>query len=114
MLDSVLVVFGIAALGGVLLALHVLRGKFAPWYLSIAHALLGATGLVLLATLVVKGTGGTLAMGVLGLFVVAALGGFYLAFSHLRKELPSGWLVVLHASLAVIAFGGLVAVVLNG
>ena len=113
MMDIVLIVFAVAALGGGILALYVLRGKFAPWILSIVHALVGATGLVLLLFLVARGTGGTPAVGVLALFVVAALGGFYLALMHLRKRLPSASLVLLHATLAVFAFGGLLAVTFN-
>ncbi|HEX8758354.1 MAG TPA: hypothetical protein VF745_18605, partial [Steroidobacteraceae bacterium] len=48
MLDYVLIIFAIAAVGGLVLAAHVLRDKFAPWALSLLHALLGAAGLVLL------------------------------------------------------------------
>ena len=45
MLTYALLIFAIAAVGGLVLAASVLRGRLAPWALSIVHALLGATGL---------------------------------------------------------------------
>ena len=48
-----LIVFAIAALGGLILASNVLRGRLAPWSVSILHALLGASGLLLLIAQVV-------------------------------------------------------------
>ena len=85
MLTYALIVFAVAALGGLVLASSVLRGKLAPWALSILHALLGATGLVLLLLGVMGGSGAGRAVAALGLLVVAALGGFYLASIHARK-----------------------------
>jgi hypothetical protein len=113
MLTVAVVVFAVAALGGVILASHVLRNKMAPWALSIPHALLGATGLVLLAFIVSGGVGSALVGWSLGVFVVAALGGFYLASHHLKKRLPPKGVVVLHALLAVTGFGILLAAYLN-
>ncbi|HNP37109.1 MAG TPA: hypothetical protein PKK10_14755 [Woeseiaceae bacterium] len=113
MLTASVIVFAIAALGGVVLALHVLRDKFAPWALSLVHALLGATGLVLLLLAVLKGAGGSLATSALVVFIVAALGGFFLASVHYRKQLPPKGIVVLHALLAVTGFGLLLTAVLT-
>src|SRR4249919_962955 len=107
-----LIVFAIAALGGLFLASHVLRGKFAPWAVSILHALLGATGLVLLLLQVMQGNAAGRVVGALGLLVVAALGGFYLAALHGRKTLPPKGVVVLHAGLAVAGFLVLLSAVL--
>ena len=113
MLTVAVIVFAVAAVGGLVLALHVLRGKFAPWPLSLLHAGLGATGLVLLLLVVQQGLAGSLAAWSLGLFVVAALGGFYLASLHKRQVLPPKGVVVLHALLAVSGFGLLLAVFLG-
>ena len=44
-----LILFAIVAAEGVILALHVLFGKFAPWAMSLMHGLLGGIG-VFLAT----------------------------------------------------------------
>ena len=48
MLKYALLVFLVVALGGLFMATFVLRGKLAPWAVSVLHAFLGATGLVLL------------------------------------------------------------------
>lgn len=104
MLTYALIVFAIAALGGLVLASSVLRGKLAPWALSILHALLGATGLVLLLLEVMRGSGATRALAALLLLVVAALGGFYLASIHARKAVAPKAVVFVHAGVAVLGF----------
>jgi hypothetical protein len=45
MLGYALIIFAIGALGGIALASFVLRGRLAPWPLSLVHAGLGAIGL---------------------------------------------------------------------
>ena len=105
MLSLAVIVFAIAAVGGLILALHVLRDRFAPWSLSILHALLGATGLVLGLLAVVGDEGGSLILGSLLVLVVAALGGFFVASFHLRKRLPPKAIVILHALLAIVGVG---------
>ena len=112
MLTYALIVFAIAALGGLVLASHVLRGKLAPWALSLLHALLGASGLVLLLLGVMGGAGAGRAVAALGLLVVAALGGFYLASIHLRKTVAPKAVVFVHAGVAVAGFLTLLSVVL--
>lgn len=104
-------IFAIAALGGLLLASYVLRGKLAPWLVSIVHALLGATGLVVLVVAVLQGTGTGRATAALALLVVAALGGFYLASLHARRKIAPKGVVFLHAGLAVVGFLTLLTVV---
>jgi hypothetical protein len=99
-----LIVFAIGALGGLILAANVLRGHLAPWSLSVLHALLGASGLVLLILQVVQGSAGGRIVGALGLLVVAALGGFYLASLHLKKAIPPKGVVLMHAGLALVGF----------
>lgn len=113
MLTAAVIVFAVGALGGVVLALHVLRDKLAPWALSILHALLGATGLVLLILLLMEEAVAPLLPWSLGFFLVAALGGFWLASRHAKKELPPKGVVVLHAGLAVTGFVLLLVVFLG-
>ena len=106
MLQIAILVFAIAALGGLYMALHVLRDRLAPWAVSLLHAALGATGLVLTA-LVVLGKSAEVEKIVpiaLLILVVAALGGFYLASYHARKQVPPRTIVLAHAGLAVIGF----------
>src|SRR3546814_5102893 len=89
MLTSTLIIFAIAAIGGLVLASHVLRDKFAPWALSVIHALLGAIGLILLIVMMAQGSTATQVIAGFILLLVAALGGFTLASFHLRKRLRS-------------------------
>lgn len=106
MLKLAVLIFAIGAVGGLVLANSVLRGRFAPWALSLLHAALGATGLVLTA-LVVLGKSADIASIVpiaLAILVVAALGGFFLASFHARKVSPPKGVVFIHAGVAVIGF----------
>ena len=112
MLTYALIVFAVAAVGGLLLAASVLRGKLAPWALSVVHALLGATGLIMLVMIVLKGSSNRVGAA-LGLLVVAALGGFYLASIHLRGKVAPGTVVLIHAGVAVVGFLTLVTAVLQ-
>lgn len=112
MLNYAVWIFAIAAVGGLVLAAHVLRDQFAPWLVSIAHALLGATGLIILLLAVFDGNAPQRVVAALGLLLVAALGGFFLASFHLRRRLPPKAVVVLHAGLAVTGFLTLLSVVL--
>ena len=112
MLTYALIVFAIAAVGGLVLASSVLRGKLAPWALSVLHALLGASGLVLLILAVLQGTTPARVTAALGLLVVAALGGFYLASLHLRGTVAPKAVVFVHAGVAVAGFLVLLSAVL--
>jgi hypothetical protein len=112
MLYYALIVFAVAALGGLFLASFVLRDRFAPWAVSLLHAGLGATGLVLTG-IAVFGGGGTVVEVGLAILVVAALGGFYLAFHHLKKVMPPKALVLIHAGVAVTGFLVLLAAALR-
>lgn len=112
MFNIALIVFAIAAVGGLILAAHVLRGKFAPWALSVLHALLGAAGLVLLIVLLLQGATMQRVLAGFVLLLVAALGGFFLASFHLRRKLPPKAVVLVHASVAVIGFLTLLSVLM--
>jgi hypothetical protein len=103
MLKLAVIVLAIAAVGGLIMAARIFGGKMAPWALSILHALLGATALVLILINVMNGAAGTLLTAFV-LLVVAALGGFYLASFHVRKQLPPKGVVVIHALVAVAGF----------
>jgi hypothetical protein len=111
MLNIAVLVFAIGAVGGLVLANSVLRGRLPSWGLSLLHAALGATGLVLTGIVVLNGgTYGTRYVPIaLLILVVAALAGFYLASVHLRQATPAKGAVVAHAGVAVIGFLLLVA-----
>jgi hypothetical protein len=98
------VFFGLAALGGLTLAVLRVRGGNPPLGLAALHGLAAATGLVTLAVGVLGLHRGGAAMASLILFAVAALGGFVLIATHLRgKVIPLG-LVLGHGTLAVAGF----------
>lgn len=106
MLKIAVLIFAIGALGGLVLASSVLRGRLAPWALSILHMLLGAAGLVLTALVVLGGSDagkGKVPIALL-ILVVAALGGFYLASIHVKRQVASKGIVFTHAGIAVVGF----------
>lgn len=107
-----LALFALAALAGLVMAVRVFGGSAPPWALSLAHAAFGAAGIVTLLLFVLV-SGSTLLYAALGLFVVAALGGFYLASFHLRGAAHPKGVVVLHAALAVAGFAILAAAAFN-
>lgn len=106
-------IFAIAAIGGLVLASSVLRGKLAAWAISVLHALLGASGLVLLIFEVLKGAAPGRLTAALGLLVVAALGGFFLASFHLRQQVAPKAVVCVHAGVAVAGFLTLLSLLLG-
>jgi hypothetical protein len=106
MLKIAILIFAIGALGGLVLASHVLRDRLAPWWLSLLHMALGATGLVLTGIVVLGGAAGIAGIVPIALLilVVAALGGFFLASFHARKAIPPKGVVVIHAGAALVGF----------
>ena len=102
MLTYALLIVSAAALGGFVLASNVLRGRVAPWAVSIGHALLGTTGIGLLGWIVWQGAPTARVSAALGLLVAAALGGFTLASIHLRGALAPRTIVYVHAAVAIL------------
>ena len=107
-----LIVFVIAALGGLAMAMKILKGKFAPWPLSLLHAGLGATGLILLLLVVFNGSADSRVTAALGILVIAALGGFYLASIHARKKVAPKAVVIVHATVAAVGVVTLISTLL--
>jgi hypothetical protein len=101
-----LVLFAIAAVGGIIMAVMRFGGKpVPPLGLALLHGLLAAVALVLLIIAVTKAAGGSGSSTIaLALFLVAALGGFVLFAKHLRKGPLSVPLMVIHALVAVAGF----------
>lgn len=99
-----LVLFAIAAAGGALMAFLRFSNKPIPMPLALLHGTLAAVGLVVLAIHAFDAAGTSQARVALGIFVVAALGGFTLFSFHLRKKQLPIPLVVIHGAVAVVAF----------
>jgi len=105
MIQLSLILFAIAAVAGLAMAVMHFRGFSPPKpVLATLHGLFAASGLVVLLLALLKtGFGGKFGLA-LGLLVVAALGGFVLLSYHAKKQrLPSA-LVAGHALLAVAGF----------
>jgi hypothetical protein len=106
-----LVLFVVAAVGGLILASVRLRGKNPPLALALVHGAVAAAALVALILVVVRaGASASLARIALALFVVAALGGFVLFATHLRKKNIPVPLMLIHA---VVAVGGFVILLIG-
>lgn len=100
-----IILFAVAALGGVALAFIRLSGKpFPPMWLALVHGTVAASGLVALVFAVLAPGAASGARIALGLFVVAAIGGFVLFSFHLRSRALPIPLVGLHGLVAVVAF----------
>ncbi len=100
-----IILFAIGALGGLVMAVMHFRSRSAPQALLAAvHGLFAAAGLVTLAWAVVKVGGNQGAAIALGLFLLAAVGGFTLLSFHLRGRALPGALVIGHGLIAVAAF----------
>lgn len=104
MLLYVLILFAVAALGGLVLARMHLKDDDAPLGLAAVHGLFGAAGLVVLVWFVLQNGAGGMLWGAVVLFVLAALGGFVLITKHLRGESLSSGLIYTHGGAAVIGF----------
>lgn len=110
-MDFILVCFGVAALGGVTMAIMRLRGAAnPPMPLALLHGAAAAAGLVLLLLTVVRGGGGGLVTPALVLFVLAAIGGFAMFAMHLTKKALPIPLVLVHGLAAAIGFSLLLPV----
>ena len=110
-MTAALVLFGLAAIGGVSLAYLRIQGRPLPTPLALAHGAIAAVGLVVLVLAALADGAPSEARVALGLFVAAALGGFVLFSFHVRKkQLPLG-IVAVHGLVAVVAFAILIAAV---
>jgi len=108
------VLFAVAAVGGLVLAVQRLRGEPRPSLpLALVHGLFAAAGLLALALAVLGADEASgLAQAALIGFLVSALGGFVLFATHLQKKALPIPLMVVHALVAVAAFGMLLVVVI--
>ena len=111
MLAIAVLLFAVAVVGGVtMLALHLRQGKL-PLPLALVHGAFAAAGLVVLILAVLLA--GASAVASVVLFVIAALGGFFLFGLYLRgSKLPTP-LIFVHGGVAVVAFLILLGVLLG-
>jgi len=99
------ILFAIAAITGLAIAFIRLSGRdLPPMGLALLHGLFAASGLVALAIVAVAPGAAQWARISLGIFVVAALGGFLLFSFHVRRRALPVPIIGIHGFIAVIAF----------
>ena len=101
--------FVCATLAGTFLAQRRFLGKPQPMPVVLIHGSLAAIGLGCLLTAYFNEALQGLGTAALVIFLLAALGGFFLFFTNIRGKDLSKPVVILHASLAFTAFILLVA-----
>lgn len=108
------ILFAIAALGGVIMALIRFSGRpYPPMALAVIHGLFAAAGLIALIMFIFGGSAGLLPKIAVILFVGAAIGGFAMFSYHVKSQpLPISY-VVIHGLVAVIAFVLLIVAMMN-
>jgi len=101
----IIILFAAAAVIGLTMAIAAFQGKFPPVPSAVLHGIFAASALVLLLIAVLsQGVAGPAAWA-LGLLLLAALGGFGLAFGfHARKQPLPKTFVAGHALLAALGF----------
>ncbi len=104
MVTAAEILLGVAALGGIVLAIGHLRGRRPPFALALVHGLVSAIGLVTLIIAMVQGVTDTGILTSLILFIVAALGGFVLFSLRLRNKQMRKGLISIHALVAVVGY----------
>jgi hypothetical protein len=104
MIDVPIVLFAIAAAGGLTLVIMKFSGKGLPWPLVIGHGLFAASGLVVLIINVFQNTQIFLMNLALALFLITAIGGFTVLSFHLRMKKQPNSLILVHGAAAVISF----------
>ena len=95
------VLFLIAAVGGLYMAARLFGGAVPPMAVALAHGALAATGLVLVIMAAMAPEAVPMVKYGAGALFVAALGGFFLLSFHLRKVAHPKAVVVVHALVAV-------------
>lgn len=113
-MSTAAILFGLAALGGVVMAMMRFSGRdYPPMWLALIHGAAAAAGLVGLILVVVGGAVAGSVKLALVLFIAAALLGFWLFSYHLKsRPLPIPTMVV-HAIVAVVAFVILLVAILG-
>ena len=111
MISTSVVVFAVGAVLGLFMLVRWFMKKDAPRGIVYLHGLAGAAGIVLLLLFVNQHPDRFPLVSII-LFVVAALGGFYLFFSDIRKKPHPLGIALLHGLLAVSGFLALLLFIL--
>jgi len=103
MLNISIVLFALAAVFGLIILAALLKKKETPKSVVYSHGLVAAAGLVILIVYGIQHPDSYPKLSII-IFVIAALGGFYLFFNDLRKKPGPVAVAIIHALAAVTAF----------
>lgn len=106
-----ILVFILAALLGLTLLIYVLKNKNTPKGVAIIHGTVAASGIILL--IIYSFTNASKPYLPLIIFILAALGGFYMMYRDITNKTLPKWLAVGHGVIALIAFLLLLAFAMN-
>jgi hypothetical protein len=105
-LQTCVALLAVSAVGGIVMATIRFSGKpHPPIWLAMLHGFLSASALTLLIYAALTVGLPTLALAATVLFALAAIGGVTMNLNYHWKALPlPKWLVLVHASIAVVGF----------
>lgn len=112
LLKIAIALFIIGAIFGLIVLTHVLKNQTTPKPMVLFHGLFVATGLVLVLIAFLTQQSDKLLGISLGLFLIAALGGFTLLFTDLSHKPIPKWLAVIHPLVAATGLVTLIVYVL--
>lgn len=108
MMYFTIALFALSAVLGLIILINWLTKKNAPRGVVYSHGLVAALALVLLIVYAVQNPDNFPKASII-LFVIAALGGFYMFFNDLKKKTSPLAIAFIHALLAVAGFVMLLA-----
>ena len=103
MLYAIIALFALAAVAGLLILKNWLTAQNSSQLLVYGHGIVAAGGLILLIAYFLNHKT-TNVQASLILFVVAAIGGFYMFFRDLKGKMSPVWFAVVHGLIAVGGF----------
>ena len=105
MIVAAIIIFCLAALGGIVLLTYVLRSKPTPKGLSMIHGGAAFVGVVLLVIFAITSDAEYRHVPSILLFVIAAIGGGVLAWRDISGKSVPKWLAVVHGLVAATGLG---------
>ncbi|MEL6112185.1 MAG: hypothetical protein AAFR20_05210 [Pseudomonadota bacterium] len=98
-----LALLAVAGTTGAIMGLRLFQQKPSPVVMAVLHALFVIAGLFSLASILAGGTGGNpLPAMALGLYIIAAIGGFMLMSSRFTETWPKRWVIASHGGFAAL------------
>src|SRR5215217_2110328 len=103
MLYLTLGLFALAAIIGLIILKNWLTSANTSRTVVYAHGAFAAIALVLLLVQAIRNPAGNLRTSLM-LFIIAAIGGFYMFFQDIKGKFSPTWLAVVHALIAIGGF----------